>query len=97
MGTYETVLTVLFFMFALLLLISGVRTYRRVKSSDKGSRKKAFRHAAQPLLFAVIFILAALWILTRAGWLMLIVSLIAAVAMGVSVGGGLGEYIRKQY
>ena len=97
MGTYETVLTVLFFVFALLLLISGVRTYGRARSADEGSRKKAFRHAAQPLLFAVIFILAALWILTRAGWLMLIVSLIAAVAMGVSVGGGLGEFIRKQY
>lgn len=97
MGTYETVLTVLFFAFSLLLSISSVQTYRRVKSSDNVSRKKAFCCAARPLLFAVIFILAALWILTRAGWLMLIVSLIAAVAVGVSVGGGLGEYIRKQY
>lgn len=97
MRTYETVLTVLFFTFALLLLISSVRTYRRARSTNEDSCKAALRHAAQPLLFAVIFILAAFWILTRAGWLMLIVSLIAAVAIGASIGGGLGRFIRKQY
>lgn len=97
METYETVLTILFFVFALLLLISSVRTYGRARSAAEGSRKKAFLHAAPPLLFAVIFILAALWIQTRAGWLMLIVLLIASAAMGFSIGDSLGGFIRKQH
>lgn len=95
MGTYEAVLTVLFFTFALLLLISGVRTYWRARSAEERSYKEALQHAALPLLFGVMLLLSALWILTRAGWLMLIVSLVAAAAIGLSIGGSLGGFLPK--
>lgn len=96
MGMYETGLTALLSGFALLLLISGVRTYRRARSGEASSCKEALRYAALPLLLGTILLLSALWILTRAGWLMLIVALIAAAAAGLSVGGGLGRFFQKR-
>lgn len=96
MGMYETVLTALFSGFALLLLISGARTYRRARSGEADSRKEALRYAALPLLLGTMLLLSALWILNRAGWLMLIVTLIAAATAGLSMGGGLGRFLQKR-
>ena len=97
MGTYETVLTAVFFVFALLLFGIGIQMYRRSRrAAEASSCKAALRYAAMPLLFGFILLLSALWILTRAGWLMLIVSLIAAAAIGLAIGGGLGVFLQKR-
>ena len=96
-GTYETVLTAVFFVFALLLFGIGIQMYRGSRrAAEACSCKEALRHAAMPLLFGLILLLSALWILTRAGWLMLIVSLIAAAAIGLTIGGGLGGFLQKR-
>ena len=96
-GTYETVLTAVFFVFALLLFGIGIQMYRRSRrAAEACSCKAALRYAAMPLLFGLILLLSALWILTRAGWLMLIVSLIAAASIGLVIGGGLGGFLQKR-
>lgn len=96
MTAYEIFLIIVFGVLTIVSVWSGIKTYRRTASvKDPALRKAARQKSLLLAALGLIFLLCALYIIFRAGWLFFIVFLVGCMAVAYAVGSGIGENMKK--
>lgn len=96
MGTYETVLIVVFFLLTIVFGCNGVRALSRAGAEEDEKLRKAKRRKAFCwLAFGLMLLCSAFYLLFRVSWLFLVVVLIGTATAAYVIGAGIVANMRE--
>lgn len=96
MGTYETVVVVVFSLLTVAFVWNSIKSYRQSGVEEEEESRKAIRQKAFLwLILGLMFFLSALYVILRVSWIFSIVVLIGIMATMYVIGSGLGANMKE--